>query len=159
MPGTARETLLERVTEIARRAAAGAGVEVWDIELVGAGKNRVLRIFIDKPEGVTLNDCEKVSQQVSELLDSEDVMADDSYQLEVSSPGVERKLARPEHFARFAGHKARIALREPVEQRRRWEGVLAGVEDPGVIVLTAGPDQTIRIRMDQIEKANLKFEW
>jgi len=159
MPGSARETLIDRVTEIARRAAERAGVEVWDVELVGAGKNRVLRIFLDKSEGITLADCETVSQYASELLDSEDVMADDSYQLEVSSPGVERKLARPEHFARFAGHKARIALREPVEQRRRWEGVLAGVEEPGVIVLTAGPDQTIRIRMDQIEKANLKFEW
>jgi ribosome maturation factor RimP len=159
MPGSARETLMDRVTEIARRAAERAGVEVWDIELVGAGKNRILRIFLDKPEGITLSDCETVSQYASELLDTEDVMADDSYQLEVSSPGVERKLARPEHFARFAGHKARIALREPVEQRRRWEGVLAGVEEPGVVVLSAGPDQTIRIRMDQIEKANLKFEW
>jgi ribosome maturation factor RimP len=158
MAGTARETLLARVTEIARRAAERAGVEVWDVELAGSGQNRVLRIFIDKPEGVTHAECELVSGDLSSVLDAENVVPGGEYQLEVSSPGVERKLLRPEHFTRFAGQKARIALREPVDNQRRWEGTLAGVTDD-VVALEAEPGKTIRIRMDQIEKANLKFEW
>jgi ribosome maturation factor RimP len=158
MPGTVRETLLERVTQVVHRAAAREGLEVWDVELAGSGRARVLRVFIDKPEGVTHADCELISQQVGTVLDVENIMPGESYQLEVSSPGVERKLFRPEHFARFAGHKARIALRSPVDNQRRWEGVLGGVEDDEV-VLEAAAGKTIRVRLDQIEKANLKFEW
>lgn len=158
MAGTARETLLARVTEISHRAAERAGVEVWDIELAGSGQNRILRIFIDKAEGVTHAECELVSGEMSTVLDAENVVPGGEYQLEVSSPGVERKLIRPEHFTRFAGQKARIALREPVDNQRRWEGTLAGVMDD-VVTLEAEPGKTIRIRMDQIEKANLKFEW
>lgn len=158
MAGNARETLLARVTEIAHRAAGSVGVEVWDVELSGSGQNRILRIFIDKLEGVTHTDCELISSNMGVLLDAENVVPGDQYQLEVSSPGVERKLIRPEHFNRFAGQKARIALREPVENQRRWEGTLTGVVD-GVVTLEAEPGKTIRVRMDQIEKANLKFEW
>ncbi|MBI5282595.1 MAG: ribosome maturation factor RimP [Candidatus Solibacter usitatus] len=153
-----KETLLDRVIEIARRAAAREGLEVWDVELAGSGRARVLRIFIDKPEGVSHADCELISQQVGTVLDVEQAMPGESYQLEVSSPGVERKLFRPEHFSRFAGRKARIALREPFENQRRWEGVLGGVEGDQV-VLEAAAGKTIRVRLDQIEKANLKFEW
>lgn len=158
MPGSVKETLLDRVTEIARRAAAREGLEVWDVELAGSGRARVLRIFIDKPEGVSHADCELISQQVGTVLDVEQAMPGDSYQLEVSSPGVERKLFSLGHFSRFAGRKARIALREPFENQRRWEGVLGGVEGDQVVLETAA-GKTIRVRMDQIEKANLKFEW
>lgn len=158
MAGNARETLLTRVTEIAQRATGREALEVWDVELSGSGQNRILRVFIDKPEGVTHVECELISAKMSALLDAEDVVPGGEYQLEVSSPGVERKLIRPEHFTRFAGQKARIALREPVESQRRWEGTLTGVIDD-IVTLEAGPGKTIRIRMDQIEKANLKFEW
>lgn len=158
MAGNARETLLARVTEVACRAAQREGLEVWDVELSGSGQNRVLRIFIDKPEGVTHAECELISKNMGVALDEENVVPGGEYQLEVSSPGIERKLILREHFARFAGQKARIALREPVENQRRWEGTLAGVMDD-VITLEAEPGKTIRVRMDQIEKANLKFEW
>jgi ribosome maturation factor RimP len=158
MAGNARETLLARVTEIAHRSAVSVGVEVWDVELAGSGQNRVLRIFIDKPDGVTHTECELISVNMGALMDAENVVPGGEYQLEVSSPGVERKLIRPEHFTRFAGQKARIALREPVENQRRWEGTLTGVMED-IVTLEAGPGKTIRIRMDQIEKANLKFEW
>jgi ribosome maturation factor RimP len=158
MPGTARQSLLERISEIARRAAAREGIELWDVELAGSGRGRVLRIYIDKPEGVSLADCELISTQIGTVLDVENVMPGERYQLEVSSPGVERKLLRPEHFQRFQGQKAIITLREPRDNRRRWDGVLGGF-DSGCVILETPTGQTIRARMDEIEKANLKFEW
>ena len=158
MTETAPLTLQERITAIAERAAAREGLEVWNVDVLGTGRSRLIRIYIDKPDGVTLGDCELISQQVGTVLDVEDVVPDNRYHLEVSSPGIERRLYRPEHFARFAGQKARIALREPIENQRRWEGVLAGVEE-GTILLETANGVSLRFRMDQIEKANLKFEW
>lgn len=158
MQETSRMTLLERVTAIAERAARREGLEVWDVEVAGAGRGRIVRIYIDKPAGVTLDDCELISQQVGTVLDVEDVIPDQHYNLEVSSPGVERRLLKLEHFARFAGQKIRLALREPIENRRRWEGTVRGVED-GVILFEADAGPTLRLGMEQIDKANLKFEW
>ncbi len=151
-------TLQERIAAIAERAAAREGLEVWDLEVLGAGRSRLIRIYIDKPGGVTLDDCELISQQVGTVLDVEDVVPDQRYHLEVSSPGVERRLFKPEQFARFAGQKARIALREPVENRRRWEGTIAGVEED-IILFETTTGASMRLSLDQIEKANLKFEW
>lgn len=158
MAANTRETLAERISEVARRAAAREGLEVWDVEVAGSGRGRMVRIYIDKPEGVSHADCELISQQVGAVLDVENFVPGGQYTLEVSSPGVERKLLRPEHFARFQGQKARVTLREPILNQRNWEGVLAVAED-GSVELEAGPDKTIRFRMEQIEKANLKFEW
>jgi ribosome maturation factor RimP len=151
-------TLQQRITAIAERAAAREGLEVWNVDVLGAGRSRLVRIYIDKPDGVTLADCELMSQQVGTVLDVEDIVPDQRYHLEVSSPGVERRLFKPEHFARFAGQKARIALREPFENQRRWEGTLAGVEE-GTILLETANGTSMRFSLDQIEKANLKFEW
>jgi ribosome maturation factor RimP len=151
-------TLHERITAIAERAAAREGLEVWDVEVLGSGRSRLIRIYIDKPGGVTLDDCELMSQQVGTVLDVEDVVPDQHYHLEVSSPGVERRLFKPEQFARFAGQKARIALREPVGNQRRWEGIIAGVEED-IILFETADGASMRLSLDQIEKANLKFEW
>ncbi len=151
-------TLVERIAAVAERAARREGLEVWDVEVAGAGRGRIVRIYIDKPDGVTLDDCELISQQVGTVLDVEDVIPDQHYNLEVSSPGVERRLLKPEHFARFAGQKIRLALREPIEDRRRWEGTVRGVED-GMILFEADGGPTLRLGMQQIDKASLKFEW
>ena len=118
----------------------------------------MLRIFIDKPEGVTHHDCELVSQQVGTILDVEDVVPGGHYTLEVSSPGVERKLRTPREFERFVGQKVKIALREPIENQRHWVGSLAGFAE-GIITLEPAPGKSIRIPLDQVERANLKFEW
>jgi ribosome maturation factor RimP len=158
MAGSGRDNLLQQVTEIARRAAAREGLEVWNVELAGGGRARVLRIYIDKPEGVTHGDCELISQQVGTVLDAEDVIPGQRYQLEVSSPGVERKLLRPEHYRRYAGRKVRVALREPLDGQRRWEGVL-GALDAETVALETAQGKVLHFRLDQIEKANLKFEW
>jgi ribosome maturation factor RimP len=158
MPSAARENVIQRVAGIAERAARREGLIVWDVDLSGSGRRRVLRIYVDKPGGVTLGDCERISQQVGAVLDAEDVVPGDSYQLEVSSPGVERRLTKPEHFDLCRGQKARLQLKEPVEGQRRWEGVLEGREGDEVILQT-GSGMTIRVRMELIEKANLQFEW
>ncbi len=153
-----KEEILARAGEIARRVGDSEGIEIVDVELVGGGRSRVLRIYIDKPTGVTHGDCETISQQVGTILDVEDVVPGGSYTLEVSSPGVERKLSRPEDFLRFVGRKAKVVLREPWENSRYWEGVLAGFSD-GVVTLEPSPGKRVEFDLQRIQRANLKFEW
>lgn len=158
MASATRDSVIQKVTEIAERAARREGIALWNVELAGSGRRRVLRIYIDKKGGVTLEDCERISQQVGAVLDAEDVVPGDSYQLEVSSPGVERRLSKPSHFEHCRGQKIRLQLRQPVEGQRRWEGVLRDIEEDRV-VLETGSGKTIQARMEIIEKANLQFEW
>ncbi len=158
MPSMTRQTLAERITEIAERAARREGLEVWEVEVLGGGRARVVRITIDKPGGVTHGDCELISQQVGTVLDVEDVVPGERYQLEVSSPGIERKLRKAEDFARFAGQRARISLREPRDGQRRFDALIRGVEGEHIL-LELKPGAEERLRMSDIEKANLKYEW
>ena len=150
--------MASKIEEIAARVAGPEGIEVVEVEVKGGGNNRFVRISIDKPEGVTHGDCELISQQVGTILDIEDVVPGGRYTLEVSSPGVERKLVKPQDFLRFQGKKARITLREAVEGRKQWEGTLAGYGEDGV-TLDVGNGKTISFAIGQINKANLKFEW
>ncbi len=156
--GTMREVVASKIEEIAQRVADSEGMELVEVEVKGAGGYRLVRISIDKPEGVSHADCELVSQQVGTILDIEDVVPGGRYTLEVSSPGLERKLLKPRDYERFQGKKAKITLHEPVEGRRNWEGTITGFAD-GVIALEAGPGKTVRFPFDQVQKANLKFEW
>ena len=153
-----KEETVAKIAEIAERVAASEGLEVVDVQLLGAGRGRVLRIFIDRPEGVTHADCEFVSQQVGTILDVEDVIPGDSYTLEVSSPGLERKLQKAQDFERFLGQKAKVVLREPIENQRSWVGKLAGFSD-GIVTLEPSAGKTVSFALAQVEKANLKFEW
>ena len=152
-----RQAVVSKIEEIAGRVASSEGIEVVEVELKGGGRNQLLRISIDKPEGVTHADCEFISQQVGTILDVEDLVPG-HYTLEVSSPGVERKLLKPKDFERFQGKKIRITLHTPVDNQRNWEGTLAGYSD-GVITLDVGAGRTVHFRLDQLAKANLKFEW
>lgn len=152
------DAILDKINEIAKRVADSEGLEIVDAQLLGGGRARLLRIFIDKPEGVSHADCEFISQQVGTILDVEDVIPGAGYTLEVSSPGLERKLAKPRDFERFVGKKAKVMLREPVENQRRWEGTLAGFSE-GIVTLEPGAGKSIRFPLEQVEKANLKFEW
>src|SRR5579859_1426966 len=121
-----RHEVASKIEEVAQRVAASDGIEVVEVEFKGSGGNQLVRISIDKPEGVTHADCELVSQQVGTILDVEDVIPG-HYTLEVSSPGLERKLLKSRDYERFQGKKAKITLREPVDGRRTWEGTLAGL--------------------------------
>ncbi|MBV9504725.1 MAG: ribosome maturation factor RimP [Acidobacteriia bacterium] len=151
------EAVTSRIEEIAQRVVESEGLELVEVEVKGGGNQRFVRIWIDKPEGVTHADCELVSQQVGTILDVEDVVPG-RYTLEVSSPGVERKLLKPRDYERFRGKKVKVTLREAIEARRHWEGTLAGF-DNGIISLEVQPGNTIRFPFDQVQKANLKFDW
>jgi ribosome maturation factor RimP len=153
-----QERVAAKIEEIAHRVAESEGIELVEVEVKGGGVNRFVRISIDKPDGVTHGDCELISQQVGTILDVEDVVPGGRYTLEVSSPGVERKLLKAQDYERFQGKKARISLRQPLEGRRNWDGTLAGFAD-GVITLETAPGQTVQFPLDGVQKANLKFEW
>jgi len=151
-------TIVDKVVEIAERVGRSEGIDIVDVELAGGGGSRLLRIFIDKPQGVSHSDCESISHQVGTILDVEDVIPGGRYTLEVSSPGLERKLSQPKDFERFQGKKVKFVLREPVEDRRHWEGTLAGYSD-GTITIETAPGRRISFDLQKIQKANLKFEW
>ncbi len=151
------EELIDRVRAIAERVAASEHLEVVEVEFKGKPPRAMLRIFIDKPGGVDHHDCEVVSRQVGAILDVEDFMPG-SYTLEVSSPGVERRLHRPEDYTRFAGKKVKLILRTPSDGQRQRVGRLQGL-DNGVVTLTSDQGETLRIPYEDIERANLVFEW
>jgi ribosome maturation factor RimP len=153
-----REAVTQKVLEIAERVGTREGIEIVDVQFLGGGASRLLRILIDKPQGVSHSDCEFISQQVGTILDVEDVIPGAKYTLEVSSPGVERKLTKPREFERFVGQKVKIVLREPVDNQRHWVGALKGFTQ-GIVTLEPSPGKTVQFPLEQVEKANLKFEW
>ncbi len=136
---------LEKIREIAERVASSEGLTLVDVELKGARSNQLLRIYIDKREGVTHADCQVVSEQLSAILDVEDPFPG-QYVLEVSSPGLDRKLVKPSDYTYFVGRRARVVLREPVENQKVFDGRLAGFE--------AG-----RVRMDLGKQGFREFEF
>ncbi len=158
MPSVLKQAVTEKIQDIAERVAVSEGLEIVEVQLLGGGGSQVVRIYIDKAGGVSHADCELISEQVGTILDVEDIVPGERYTLEVSSPGVERKLTKPQDFERFKGQKVKVVLREPLENQRRWEGILAGFED-STIMLEAAPGRSLRIPLAQVEKANLKFEW
>ena len=156
---------LERVREIVDRVAGSSGLEVVDVELRGGGKARMLRIFIDKPAGVTHEDCANLSREVGTILYVEDVVPGGSYVLEVSSPGLDRKLSRPEEFQRFTGSRIKVTTRALLNGSRHFEGRLESFAD-GRLTLDVTPlrkkpkreaveSQKIEIEFANVEKANL----
>ncbi|HWR49788.1 MAG TPA: ribosome maturation factor RimP [Bryobacteraceae bacterium] len=151
------DAVIARVTEIAERVGGPEGIEIVDVTFAGGGNNRFLRITIDKAAGVSHADCEFISHQVGTILDVEDVIPGTGYRLEVSSPGLERKLTGIRDFERFVGRQARVVLREPVEGRRDWVGVLTGVSGDTVTLESDG--QPVSFSIDRVARANLKFEW
>src|SRR5437667_6783945 len=117
---------LEKIRAIAERVAKSEGIEWVDVELKGGRSNPLLRIYVDKPDGVSHADCQNVSEQVSVILDVEDPFPG-PYVLEVSSPGLDRKLDKPSAFEHFAARRARVALREPLGEEKVCDGRLAGI--------------------------------
>ncbi|MDX2266536.1 MAG: ribosome maturation factor RimP [Bryobacter sp.] len=150
--------VLEKIRDAAERISAQAAVELVDVQFLGAGSRRVLKLLIDKPAGVTHADCEAVSRSLGELLDAEDIIPGEGYTLEVSSPGVDRPLVKPADFARFLGQKIRIQLREPREKRKRFDGLLESF-DGSRLTLALDKGERLEAALSDIDKANLKYDW
>ena len=151
-----KEQILEKVRAIAAPLASAEGLELVDVELAGAGGRTTLRVYIDREGGVSLDDCSSVSRAVSAALDVEDPM-EGAYDLEVSSPGLDRPLRTPEHFRQFAGEKVRVKAYGPVpelENRKTFVGTLGGFEDGRVLVEVDG--KPFRVPLEQVAKAHLE---
>jgi ribosome maturation factor RimP len=160
---------VEQVRAIADRIAGSRNLELVEAELRGGGKARMLRVFIDKPGGVTHQDCAEFSRELGTILDVEDVVPGNSYLLEVSSPGLDRKLSRPVDFERFTGSRVKLTTRNPMNGSRHFEGKLEKFEN-GRLTLDINSarkkpptenltDQKLEIDLVNVEKANLVPEF
>ena len=129
------------------------GCELWGIEKLQQGRQVVLKIYIESADGINVDDCARVSRQVSAILDVEDPIPGE-YMLEVSSPGVERRLFKPEHFNVCKGEKVQITLRQAFDGRRKFKGLLCGLEDEEVVI-RVDDAQEIVLPMDSIERARV----
>ena len=147
---------LEKIRAAAERVARSEGVELVDVEWK-IGRQRFLRVYIDKPSGISHRDCELVSQQLGVILDVEDLVPGPQYILEVSSPGLDRKLRTPADYQRFTGRLARLVLNEPVEGASFLQGRLAGFAEDVVQVDLGG--RIVSVPLAQIRKANLVVEF
>ena len=142
----------DKLIELLEPPLRALGYELADLE-AHLGRKGLLRIYIDRdPGGVTLADCELVSEQIGAFLDVEDPLPG-SYVLEVSSPGLDRRLRTPAHFERFAGEPVKVELREPQEGRRRLTGTLSGIEGDTVLLEAGG--RTWRLQLKDISVARL----
>jgi len=161
---------IDKVREIAQRVAESSGLELVDVDLRGGGKARMLRIFIDKPGGVTHDDCSNFSREVGTIFDVEEAVPGGSYTLEVSSPGLDRKLLKASDYERFIGSLVKLATREPIAGNRHFEGRLKSFSSDGRIELELRPPKkkqaaeadsatTVDIELNNVEKANLVPEF
>jgi ribosome maturation factor RimP len=138
--------------ELIEPAVTALGYELVGVEFTH-GKTGVLRVYIDHPEGIGVDDCEKVSHQVSGILDVEDPIRG-HYALEVSSPGLDRPLYRERDFERFAGSEVDLRLLAPLDGRRRFKGVLGGLRD-GQVVVRMNDDEELVVALEEIDQARL----
>lgn len=142
----------DRLVKLLEPAIENMGYELADLELKTGGVNGLVRIFIDKDDGIDIEDCEAVSRQVSAILDVEDPVQG-NYALEVSSPGLDRTLTKPAHFQRFMGQDVRVKLRFPLSGRRNYRGALKSVDDENIEVEVDGESHSLPIAT--IESARL----
>ena len=161
---------LEKIYEIVGRVAESSGLEVVEVELRGGGKARMLRIYIDKPGGVTHDDCTNFSREAGTIFDVEEAVPGGSYTLEVSSPGLDRKLSKPAEFERFTGSLVKLRTRDPVNGNRHFEGRMRWLGDGRISLELTGRRKSkkhntqeagnkVDLELANIEKANLVPEF
>lgn len=145
----------DRIAELIRPAVTALGVELWGVEHIVQGRHSVLRIFIDREDdGVTIDDCERVSRQISGIFDVEDPIAGE-YNLEVSSPGMDRPLFEGEQFARYVGSVVAVRLGSPLDGRRKFKGEILKVDEGAVSIQV--DDKEVVLPFSAIDKANLVY--
>jgi ribosome maturation factor RimP len=156
---------LERVREAASRVAGSYGLDIFDVELRREGGQQVLRVVLDRPgpnataeDSVSLEDCARVSEELSTILDVEDVVPADRYTLEVSSPGLDRPLRHVDDYRRFAGRKAKIVLSEPVGRQTAFAGRVLGLDGDDVMFESEG-GKHVRLPLRLIARARLEVEF
>lgn len=145
-----------RLLELIAPSVEAMGYELWGCELSKPGKESLLRVYIEREQGVTVDDCAKLSRQIAAVLDVEDPISG-AYRLEVSSPGLDRPLYKIAHYKRYIGKKAHVRLRLPREGRRNFTGVIESVEDQS-ITLCLEMGETLVVLLSDIDKATLVLE-
>jgi len=146
----------QQLIDLLKPVVEALGFEFWGIEYIAQGNNSVLRVFIDSENGIHVDDCALVSRQISGVMDVEDPITSE-YNLEVSSPGVDRPLFTLEHFSRYVGEFVDVKLRYAFEGRRKFKGKLVGIEDGEDIVVHVDNHEYL-LPIDAIDKANLIFQ-
>lgn len=150
------KTILENITELLEPLLAEKNFELVDIEFKTEGRGKLLRIFIDKSGGITVDECAEVSREFGTLLDVNDLI-ESSYRLEISSPGLRRPLKKPQDFTRYEGRKIKLKTYAPVHERKTFTGELLGYKDGEVSVSADGV--IYQIPYEMISKANLEIDF
>jgi ribosome maturation factor RimP len=146
----------DRIQEIAEQAAIDHGLELVHVEIAGPEGHPIVRVFIDKPGGVTHEDCSDVSTQIGTVMEVEDFIHS-AYTLEVSSPGLERGLYKPADYERFAGSPAKIKTRSAINNQRNFRGLIIGIED-GQVIFDDRTSGRVKLPLAAIVKANLEID-
>lgn len=144
--------LEKQLNEILEAPVSALGYELVGLEFIRAGEHSTLRVFIDHENGITVDDCAEVSRQISAVMDVEDPITV-AYNLEVSSPGLERPLFKVEHYQQFIGHEVSLVLKMPMVNRRKWKGVIEGVS--GELITVNVDNNSEEFALSNISKANL----
>jgi len=148
----------EKLNSLLEPIVAGQGYELYDLEYVKEGTERILRLYIDKPVGIDIDDCERVSHAVEAVLDEHDPIPGE-YRLQVSSPGVERKIKKPSHFERFIGHRVTLRLfapADPVTGRKKYTGTITNFMNNTISLTPDEGDEEISFDIKQVSACNLK---
>ena len=150
-------SLEQRLTEMFTPSVEDLGYELVGIEYIRAGQHSTLRVYIDQESGILVDDCAAVSRQISALMDVEDPITNE-YTLEVSSPGLERPLFNAQQYVAFIGEEVKVQLRMPIQNRRKWKGIIDSVEGEIICVNVDGTLE--RFALSNIQKANIvpKFD-
>jgi len=148
----------EKLTSLLEPVVVQQGYELYDLEYVKEGPERILRLYIDKPEGIDIDDCEKVSHAVDAVLDEHDPIPGE-YRLQVSSPGVERKIKKPSHFERFVNSRVTLRLfapADPVTGRKKYTGTITSFNNNIISLLPDDEEDEISFEFKQVSACNLK---
>lgn len=149
-------TRIEQLQTLLAPIIESLGYQCWGIDFISQGKHSLLRVYIDHVNGISVEDCEKVSRQVSAILDVEDPIPYE-YTLEVSSPGMDRPLFKLEQYEQYVGEQLKVKLRSAFEGRRNFNGVLQGIEDQQIVLRVDNQEYLLPIEL--VEKANIELSF
>lgn len=150
-----RQEIEKKVEQLLEPILRMLGLSLYDVEWLSSGRHNYLRIYIDKPGGVTIRDCQRVSEEIGDLLDVEDFIHV-SYYLEVSSPGLTRELKKPRHYLKSIGETVKVVLKEPIEGKTEYQGLIKDADEDGFVLSLEDRDEWIPYEV--VAKAKLVFK-